>query len=58
MRSGNKPSDQCTVKVALLWKSLPAVFQAFTTILCVPTASAADPLMVPLVEDATCLPSM
>ena len=48
MRSGNKASDQCTVKVALLWKSLPAVFHAFTTIVCVPAASAAEPLMVPL----------
>jgi hypothetical protein len=51
-------TDQCTVNVALLWKSLPAVFHALTTILCVPTASAAEPLIVPLLEEATSLLSI
>ena len=51
-------NNQCTVNVAVLWKSLPAVFQAFTTILCVPAASVADPLRDPLLEEATSLLSM
>lgn len=56
--SGNPLTHQCTVNVAVLWKSLPAVFQAFTTILCVPTASTAEPLIVPVLEDATSLLSI
>jgi len=54
LRMGNPWSSfYFTLNVTVLWNNLPEVFQALTTSLWLPTASAAEPVMVPLLEAAT-----